>query len=305
MRSPLRILADRQQRLSDRLEAAGTFRNWVPDEGWPAIFAALWRAASDPREPVPLRAACLRYCAQKAFPVEPASLLETLRFCATSRSPQIRAASAPALAKLDHPDARTLLRQLMLEAGTVAESARASKVAALKPAVFGLPEWRRRPKARRGTHATFLQRAIDLAVENVESGRGGPFGAVIVRNNRIVAEGTNLVTAVNDPTCHAEVMAIRAACAFESTPHLSDCIIYSSCEPCPMCLGAIHWARLAQLYFAATRADAAAAGFDDSFIYDQVPVAPAHRSIPAKRLLARDGVAPLHCWAGDALKVDY
>ncbi len=148
---------------------------------------------------------------------------------------------------------------------------------------FDVANWVK-PKPRRGNHATFLQWAIDLAVENVKSGRGGPFGAVIVRNGRIVAEGTNLVTAINDPTAHAEVMAIRAACGLQERLHLEDCIIYSSCEPCPMCLGAIHSAKLAGLYFAATRDDAAAAGFDDSFIYDQLPLKPAARSIPAKRL---------------------
>ena len=141
-----------------------------------------------------------------------------------------------------------------------------------------------KPKPHRGNHASFLQRAIDLAVENVESGRGGPFGAVIVRKGRIIAEGTNLVTAINDPTAHAEVMAIRAACGLQKRLHLDDCVIYSSCEPCPMCLGALHSAKLAGLFFAATRDDAAAAGFDDSFIYDQLPLKPAARSVPAKRL---------------------
>lgn len=148
---------------------------------------------------------------------------------------------------------------------------------------FDVADWVK-PKPRRGNDSSFLQRAIDLAVENVKSGRGGPFGAVIVCRGRIVAEGTNLVTAINDPTAHAEVMAIRAACGLQERLHLEDCVIYSSCEPCPMCLGAIHSAKLAGLYFAATRDDAAAAGFDDSFIYDQLPLKPAARSIPAKRL---------------------
>lgn len=141
-----------------------------------------------------------------------------------------------------------------------------------------------RPKAHRGTHETFLQRAIDLAVENVRSGRGGPFGAVVARKGRILSEGTNLVTLVNDSTAHAEVLAIRAACFYRKSLWLEDCILYSSCEPCPMCLGAIQEAGLAGLYYAATREDAAAAGFDDSFIYDQLPLAPSKRSIPARRL---------------------
>ena len=115
-----------------------------------------------------------------------------------------------------------------------------------------------------------MQRAIDLAIENVRSGQGGPFGAVIVRGGEIIAEGVNQVTAHHDPSAHAEIVAIRRACQLTGHFELKDCEIYASCEPCPMCLGAIYWARLGGLYFAANRQDAAAIGFDDSLIYDEI-----------------------------------
>ena len=117
-------------------------------------------------------------------------------------------------------------------------------------------------------HEQFLQQAIDLAVENVKVGQGGPFGAVIVKNNTVIATGVNQVTPLLDPTAHAEIQAIRAACQLLGDFQLTDCVLYSSCEPCPMCLGAIYWARLKAVYFASTRHDAAQAGFDDNFIYD-------------------------------------
>lgn len=168
------------------------------------------------------------------------------------------------------------------------------------------PRWKRPTRVLRGaTHREYLTRAIELAVANVSSGRGGPFGAVIVRDGRVIAEGTNLVTAINDPSAHAEVLAIRAACGLTRRLHLDDCAIYSSCEPCPMCLGAIHWARLGALYFSATREDAAAAGFDDSLIYEQTPLAPAARSIPARRMLAAEGRAPLEAWLADETGIRY
>ncbi len=116
----------------------------------------------------------------------------------------------------------------------------------------------------------FLKRAVELADENIGSGKGGPFGAVIVKNGEIIAEGTNHVTSVNDPTAHAEIVAIREACRKLNTFQLEDCEIYCSCEPCPMCLGAIYWARPLAVYFAADKHDAAEAGFDDSFIYKEI-----------------------------------
>ena len=221
-------------------------------------------------------------------------------------SAELRRAAIWELAKSKDPDSAPVLRRLTKDKEpVVAGAARSGLVQFIDPLTCQLPDWRKPPKALRGTHATFLQRAIDLAVENVQSGRGGPFGAVVVRKGRIVAEGVNLVTAVNDPTAHAEVIAIRAACDLLNQLHLSDCVIYASCEPCPMCLGAIHWSRLGQLYFAATREDAAAAGFDDSFIYDQIPLAPAARSIPAKRSLAKEGKSPLDAWRADPERIEY
>src|SRR5579872_3632306 len=115
-----------------------------------------------------------------------------------------------------------------------------------------------------------MARAIALAIENVRSGGGGPFAAVIVKDGRVVGEGTNRVTSSNDPTAHAEVVAIRAACHAMGTFQLDGCDVYTTCEPCPMCLGAIYWARPGKVYFACTAADAAAAGFDDAFIYEQL-----------------------------------
>src|SRR5271155_2159714 len=120
-----------------------------------------------------------------------------------------------------------------------------------------------------------MARAIQLSIEGVQSGRGGPFGAVIVRDGKNIAEGSNEVTSTNDPTAHAEVLAIRRACEKLGVFELKDCELYTSCEPCPMCLGAIYWARPARVYFGSTAADASNAGFDDSFIYNEIPQPPA------------------------------
>jgi len=125
-----------------------------------------------------------------------------------------------------------------------------------------------------------MTRAIELAIENVRSGRGGPFAALIVKEGRIVSSGTNQVTSCNDPTAHAEIVAIRAACAALGSFQLDGCDIYTTCEPCPMCFGAIYWARPARVYFGATARDAADAGFDDAFIYQQLGVGLAKNRIP-------------------------
>src|SRR5215467_6929352 len=117
---------------------------------------------------------------------------------------------------------------------------------------------------------SFMARAIELSIENVRSDRGGPFGAVIVKDGSIIAEGTNQVTSTHDPTAHAEVIAIRQACRNLSVFQLYRCEIYTSCEPCPMCLGAIYWAHLSRIYFANTAADAAEIGFDDSILYSEL-----------------------------------
>jgi guanine deaminase len=114
----------------------------------------------------------------------------------------------------------------------------------------------------------FMQRAIALAIENVQKGRGGPFAALVVKDGKVIAEGTNRVTSENDPTAHAEIVAIREACRTLGGFQLPDCDLYTTCEPCPMCLGAIYWARPARILYGATAADAAAAGFDDAFIYE-------------------------------------
>ena len=148
---------------------------------------------------------------------------------------------------------------------------------------------------------TFMARALALSLENVRSGRGGPFGAVIVRGGEIIAEGVNSVTATNDPTAHAEMVAIREACRKLQSFELAECEIYTSCEPCPMCLGAIYWARPARVYFANSAADAAQAGFDDAFIYKELSLAAcgakdsddsAEARRGARRRFARGGRSP-------------
>ena len=129
------------------------------------------------------------------------------------------------------------------------------------------------------SNATYMREAVQLAEQGMRSGRGGPFGCVVVRRGKIVGRGSNRVTSTNDPTAHAEVVAIRDACTALQTFQLTDCELYTSCEPCPMCLSAIYWARIPQVYYGSTRADAAAIGFDDEFIYQQVPLAPEARTV--------------------------
>jgi guanine deaminase len=155
------------------------------------------------------------------------------------------------------------------------------------------------------SHNDYLRRAIQLAVANVEDGGGGPFGAVVVREGRILAEGANRVVPANDPTAHAEVVAIREACRILNRFQLDDCAIYTSCEPCPMCLGAIYWARLREIYFAACREDAAAAGFDDSLIYSEIPLAPSERRIGMRHLACPDAAAPFRAWIGKRDRIPY
>lgn len=142
----------------------------------------------------------------------------------------------------------------------------------------------------------FMREAIALSIEKMEAGEGGPFGAVIVKNNAIVGRGWNRVTSSNDPTAHAEVMAIRDACKTLSTFDLSDCEIYSSCEPCPMCLAAIYWARLNKLTFAADREDAADAGFDDEFLYQEVSKPWKNRTLPATQEMKLDAQEAFAAW---------
>jgi guanine deaminase len=151
----------------------------------------------------------------------------------------------------------------------------------------------------------FMARAIELAIENVRAGCGGPFGAVIVKDDRILAAGSNQVTSTNDPTAHAEVVAIRAACAALGTFQLDDCDLFTTCEPCPMCLGAIYWARVRHVYYGATAADAASAGFDDAFIYSQLALPPASRAIPFTPLMRDEALTCFQAWASKADRINY
>jgi tRNA(Arg) A34 adenosine deaminase TadA len=151
----------------------------------------------------------------------------------------------------------------------------------------------------------FMRRAIALSIENVNSGKGGPFAALVVSGGEILAEGTNLVTTSCDPTAHAEVVAIREACRKLRRFQLAGCEIYTTCEPCPMCLGAIYWARPAKVYFGATAEDATAIGFDDSFIYEQLEVPLGDRSIPMVPLLREEALEAFRNWERKSDKVPY
>ena len=154
-------------------------------------------------------------------------------------------------------------------------------------------------------HEFFLQQAIGLAQKNVQTGSGGPFGAIICQNQQIISACTNRVIVNNDPTAHAEILAIREACKHLNTFQLTDCVLYSSCEPCPMCLGAIYWARLKQVYFACNRLDAAQAGFDDSFIYDEIARAAEKRKITMQQLALKESLSPFIAWQEQENKIPY
>lgn len=151
----------------------------------------------------------------------------------------------------------------------------------------------------------FMKEAIRLAVENVETGKGGPFGAVIVKDGKIIATGVNEVTANNDPTAHAEVVAIRNACKVLNAFQLKGCEIYCSCEPCPMCLGAIYWARPDKIYFACSRTDAADINFDDEFIYKELNKPLSGRAIPTQQLMRVEGKVAFRKWMESDKKITY
>ena len=151
----------------------------------------------------------------------------------------------------------------------------------------------------------FLRRAIQLATANVRSGLGGPFAAVIVQDGRIVGEGVNTVTSTLDPTAHGEVNAIRAACKTLGTFTLAGCQLYTSCEPCPMCLAASYWARLDAIFFGATAADAARAGFDDAFLYAELRKDAPERTLPSAQLLADEAWAAFAAWIASTSKIAY
>jgi tRNA(Arg) A34 adenosine deaminase TadA len=150
----------------------------------------------------------------------------------------------------------------------------------------------------------FMRKAIALSIENVNNG-GGPFGAVIVKDDHIIATGVNRVTASCDPTAHAEVSAIREAASVLGTFDLTGCEIYTSCEPCPMCLGAIYWARLDKMYYANTKTDAMAIGFDDSFIYDEISLKPSDRKLRSESLLRNEAIVAFEAWASHEDKTEY
>ncbi|HTW45132.1 MAG TPA: nucleoside deaminase [Acidobacteriaceae bacterium] len=151
----------------------------------------------------------------------------------------------------------------------------------------------------------FMRRAIALATDNVLSSRGGPFGSVIVRDGQIIAEAANSVTATNDPTAHAEVNAIRLACGKLGSFSLEGCEIYTSCEPCPMCLAAIYWARIGAIYYGNTAAEAARAGFDDAHLYRELTLPRGERSVPSTQLLGDAAWASFQAWQNSTTKIEY
>ena len=151
----------------------------------------------------------------------------------------------------------------------------------------------------------FMRRAIELAQQGIDANDGGPFGAVVVRDGKIIGEGCNQVTSTNDPTAHAEVVAIRAACRNLNSFQLEDCVIYTSCEPCPMCLGAIYWARPLKMYFACNREDAANVGFDDRLIYEEIERPIEDRRIESINFLREEGIRVFENWANKLDKTEY
>jgi tRNA(Arg) A34 adenosine deaminase TadA len=150
-----------------------------------------------------------------------------------------------------------------------------------------------------------MQQAISLATENVLSRAGGPFAAVVVREGKIIATGTNLVTSTNDPTAHAEVVAIRAACRALGNFQLSGCVVYTSCEPCPMCLAALYWARCDAIFYGNSAADASGAGFDDSLLYQEIGLPLEQRKIPMTRMLADEAMSSFDAWRALPNRIDY
>jgi len=151
----------------------------------------------------------------------------------------------------------------------------------------------------------FMQAAIELAMQNVRNHAGGPFGSVVVKDGKIIGKGTNAVTTTHDPTAHAEVVAIREACQHLGTFQLNGCTLYTSCEPCPMCLSAIYWARIDRLVYACTRKDAADAGFDDEWIYQQVPLPLHEQQIESSQTQREAGLKVFKAWEDDEEKVPY
>ncbi|MBI2259004.1 MAG: nucleoside deaminase [Flavobacteriia bacterium] len=151
----------------------------------------------------------------------------------------------------------------------------------------------------------FMREAIRLSIENVDKNIGGPFGAVVVKDGKIIARGSNQVTSSNDPTAHAEVVAIREACKELNSFQLDDCEIYTSCEPCPMCLGAIYWARPKKVYYANTKKDAAEIDFDDQFIYEEIELNLNNRKLPFEQMLREEALIAFKNWKNKSDKIEY
>lgn len=154
-------------------------------------------------------------------------------------------------------------------------------------------------------HAEFMRLAITFSAKNVTENIGGPFGAVVVKDGEIVAGSGNKVTSTNDPTAHAEVSAIRLACAKLNTFDLSGCVIYTSCEPCPMCLGAIYWAKIDTIYYANTKVDAENIGFSDKFIYEELEKEMGNRSLPVVQLMRDEALEAFKLWEKSPMRIDY
>lgn len=161
------------------------------------------------------------------------------------------------------------------------------------------------PAKENNPHEKFMKIAIALSEKNVTGGLGGPFGAVVVKDGKIIAKSGNKVTTTNDPTAHAEVSAIRLACKKLKTFDLSGCVVYTSCEPCPMCLSAIYWARIETIYYANTKVDAANIGFDDKFIYDEIEKPMAKRTLPIHQMMRAEAQQAFQLWDQSSMKIDY
>ena len=155
------------------------------------------------------------------------------------------------------------------------------------------------------THTEVMSEAIALSQHNIQNGNGGPFAAVVVKDGVIIARGANHVTSHNDPTAHAEIVAIREACRELGTFQLTGCTVYTTCEPCPMCLGALYWARPDRIYYANTRADAKAIGFDDDFIYDEIVLPIDRRTIPMDQIMRDEALATFTAWKNKIDKIQY
>jgi tRNA(Arg) A34 adenosine deaminase TadA len=155
------------------------------------------------------------------------------------------------------------------------------------------------------THEDFMKMAIALSVNNVQENIGGPFGAVIVKAGKVIAQSANKVTTTNDPTAHAEVSAIRMACSALKTFDLTGCVIYTSCEPCPMCLGAIYWAKIETIYYANTKNDAEEIGFSDKFIYDELDKPMEKRVLPVIQMMRNEGLQAFKLWETSPMRIEY